>query len=364
MDLVSYNIGARPPGPISNTSGHITLEAAATTHGFLKNFIGTDQSEFGAPEIFMEGGILSEPPCLGVSDQYNEYVRAGLIKLVKGKISGVSSSSPRVINLSTDGEETVLDDVAAVVFATGFDPAPSVSFLSKEILDTLQADPSNDKCFLALNMNSTISNQIPSLGFVGFYRSPYWGVMEMQARFLGKLWSGDAKAAKALAEDTTKESLLKLRTDPRAAQFPMGDYAYLMEFWSDILDIRRKEPESTANGARSGVVLPARYLPANATAEQIEQSSASLRDVQQVLNASSESAKFVPRVIFKAMQGIWKLERSIDSRRSDYPSGTLIGEAHFHPRASTDENYDLEYLYKESGEFVSPQGFRFTATRR
>jgi hypothetical protein len=66
--------------------------------------------------------------------------------------------------------------------------------------------------------------------------------MEMQARLLGKLWSGGEKVAHALKDDTTIDEMMKLRGDPRRAQFPMGDYAYLMESFSEILGIKRFEP--------------------------------------------------------------------------------------------------------------------------
>ena len=69
--------------------------------------------------------------------------------------------------------------------------------------------------------------------------------MEMQARYLGKLWSGDNEAAKALQDDETMDEMLKLRHEPLlCAQFPMGDYAYLMESFSRILGIQRYEPNN------------------------------------------------------------------------------------------------------------------------
>jgi hypothetical protein len=144
-----------------------------------------------------------------------------------------------------------IPNVAAVVCATGFDASQSLDFLPKEILETLQFDPNDDGFPLALNYHTTVSRKFPSLGFVGFYRSPYWGVMEMQARFLGKLWSGDEKVAHSLNDDNTIDEMMKLRGDPRRAQFPMGDYAYLMESFGEILGIKRFEPAES--GADSSV---------------------------------------------------------------------------------------------------------------
>jgi hypothetical protein len=121
-----------------------------------------------------------------------------------------------------------------------------------------------DKSFIPYtNSDLDFSRKMPSLGFVGFYRSPYWAVMENQARFLEKLWSGDAQAEQTLEEDTTMEEMLSLRQDSRCAQFPMGDYAYLMESFSTILGMQRYEPSdpSLRTGKRLGNSPPSSEPP-------------------------------------------------------------------------------------------------------
>jgi hypothetical protein len=241
LDLVSYNLGWRPPGKVQNTSGHITPEAAALTHGFMETYIGNVQPELEQFQITDD--LRSEPPLLACSDNYNEFVRHKKIYMLQGRVQQCDSGKPDAI-LIRDGEDNMccIPNVAAVVCATGFDASQSLDFLPAEILQTLQFEPSDDGFPLALNCHATASRKFPSLGFVGFYRSPYWGVMEMQARLLGKLWSGGEKVAHALKDDTTIDEMMKLRGDPRRAQFPMGDYAYLMESFSEILGIKRFEP--------------------------------------------------------------------------------------------------------------------------
>jgi hypothetical protein len=253
LDLVSYNLGWRPPGKVQNTSGHITPEAAALTHGFMETYIGNVQPELGQFQI--TDNLRSEPPLLACSDHYNEFVRHKKINMLQGRVQQCDSGKPDAI-LIKDGEDNTccISNVAAVVCATGFDASQSLNFLPAEVLQTLEFDPTDDGFPLALNCHTTVSRKFPSLGFVGFYRSPYWGVMEMQARLLGKLWSGDEKVAQALKDDTTIDEMMKLRGDPRRAQFPMGDYPYLMESFSEILDINRFEP--TVNGTDSSVRRP------------------------------------------------------------------------------------------------------------
>lgn len=185
--------------------------------------------------------------------------------------------------------------------------------------------------------------------------------MEMQARYLAKLWGGDEKAAQALAEDETMDMMLKLRNNPRRSQFPMGDYAYLMESFAEILDIKRSEPEGST--ARSGIVLPPRYLPSDASPIQRQEAQTSLSIIDRIFTESCTTGKFVARATFRALQGIWHLSRKIESQLATFPSGTLNGTASFLPRYPTDENADMEYLYFEEGDFRPSWGGTMTAKR-
>ncbi|MCJ1313567.1 hypothetical protein MMC25_007246 [Agyrium rufum] len=70
------------------------------------------------------------------------------------------------------------------------------------------------------------------------------------------------------------------------------------------------------------------------------------------------------RELFQAMNGEWDLFRRINSRISTYPSGTFQGTARMTARSPTDESYDLEYLYEESGQLTTQQGFTMQGSRR
>ncbi|KAB8299106.1 hypothetical protein EYC80_001219 [Monilinia laxa] len=362
LDLVTYNLGLKPPGPLKNSSGHIPPEAAILTNDFMENYLGTDQSEIGADHLAIAGDIRSEPPRLTASENYIEFIRSGDIKTIRGEVTSAGPDQPNSIIVEEDGTQQTIDDVAAVVLATGFDASPSLNFLPKEILQHLSFDKSSSEFPLALNMYSTVKATIPSLGFVGFYRSPYWGVMEMQARFLGKLWSGDAQAQKVLDSDDSLDKVLELRIDPRIAQFPMGDYAYLMESFSAAVGIQRQEPHDPE--ARTGIVLPSRYLYSHANSTQKEQAALALSIVDSIFHASSTRGAFVAKAIFRSLHGTWKLSRSLKSSLSTFPSGTFTGTAKFLPRFPTAPSFDSEYLYIEEGDFVTDTGMSFRASRR
>lgn len=68
--------------------------------------------------------------------------------------------------------------------------------------------------------------------------------------------------------------------------------------------------------------------------------------------------------IFNGFDGHWKLYRKIQSVEPTYPSGTFNGSASFKERHVTDPAYSAEYLYTESGEFVTTQGLQMRATRQ
>lgn len=70
------------------------------------------------------------------------------------------------------------------------------------------------------------------------------------------------------------------------------------------------------------------------------------------------------KALFQGLQGKWLLRRNIKSAISTYPSGFFEGIAVLKAREPTDEAYDLEFLYSESGKFTAGQGFVMKATRR
>lgn len=329
----------------------------------MAKYLGTDQSEIGTDHLAITGDVRFEPPRLTASENYVEYVRSGDIKTIRGKVRSAVPDQPNAIIVEENGTQQIIDDVGAVILATGFDASPSINFLPQDILQHLSYDESSDKFPLALNIHSTINASIPSLGFVGFYRSPYWGVMEMQARFLGKLWSGDAQAQKALESDDTLDKLLELRADPRVAQFPMGDYAYLMESFSTTLGIQRQEPSGDPE-TRTGIVLPSRYLYSHASETQKEQAALALSIIDSIFESSSTRGAFVAKAIFRSLQGTWNLSRSLKSSLSTFPSGTFTGTAKFLPRFPTAPSFDSEYLYIEEGDFATDTGMTFKASRR
>ncbi|CAM1511777.1 Fc.00g092900.m01.CDS01 [Cosmosporella sp. VM-42] len=384
LDFGAYNLNNRPH-PLTNTQGHITEDTAEIVNGIFTAVVGTDQSEF-SPLLKIDESSKKEQPYLAVSDWYSDFVRSGLIELSKGKVKSLDGA----IATLSGGEK--IEDIAAVVVATGFDPSPCLDFLPQDVLKTLQHSPKHFDQPIALAFHGTHHPDVPNLGFVGFYRSPYWGVMQMQAQFMKALWSDKPKIGpllRALKLDDSIQRTLDLRDDPRVSQFPMGDYVYLMNEFSTALARSiwpglEPTPKLPHNKLPLDMLTPARYEPSWNSMPGLdlfayESAGRSRLDTQKVAMDGLTTSRFVARAVFRSLLGTWKLERDLKSKLPTHPSGHFSGTAKFLLREKTTEglrcanNADglpeldesgWEYLYIEEGEFKTEQGFGFTATRR
>ncbi|KAI0200394.1 hypothetical protein F4808DRAFT_169716 [Astrocystis sublimbata] len=386
-DLPSYNLAIRPR-PFTNTQGHLSLEAARKFNSIYQTVVGTDQSVF-SPETKIAGELLDEPPFLAVGSQYMDFVRSRLIKLVRGRLIKFGGT---VATVSTNNSEVSIPGVAAVIVATGFDPTPSISFLPSSILEALSHSPAHPNLPVALAFHGTHHPTLPTLGFVGFYRSPYWGIMEMQARFVTRLFQEHAEGTislrspsfeAALANDDSVQRTLSLRVDPRCSQFPMGDYAFLMQEFATALDLPISSPFGTtpslANGRPMDILTPARYISPGASDAQRAQAARSLESTHSTAVAGLTGRSYIAGAIFRSLLGEWDLDRELVSKLPSHPSGRFVGTAKFFLRSGTadgrehkfsnnskdDSDVGLEYLYIEDGEFMAAgTQMRFRATRR
>ncbi|KAJ4297386.1 hypothetical protein N0V88_004305 [Collariella sp. IMI 366227] len=376
FDLGSYNLANRVH-PLTNSQGHISEDAAKGLHAIYQKALGTDQSIF-SPAVAIKGTNIENPPFIAASDTYMEFVRSGLISVSHGKFDAISGCEATVLPSNQK-----VDNIAAVVFATGFEASSSISFFPTSVQETLSLCPSDLNKTVALAFHGTYHPDVPNLGFVGFYRSPYWGVMEMQARFVTALWAGGGPALEeALSKDTSIQRTLSLRNDPRASQFPMGDYAWLMQEFATALGLERsppsgKLPRLPPAGMEMDILTPSRYPSKSLTEFQHAEAAKSLQQTEATALAGLTAAKFVARAAFRSLLGEWKLERDLISKRPDHPSGHFSGTAKFLLREGTrdarESEFDnlgedvdpvTEYLYIEEGDFKAFSGMSFRTTRR
>lgn len=372
LDVCSFNIGRRPPGDISASSGLMSTERAQISHKFIQSLVG-DQKDLNAPCLVAES---TETPAYGVltaKGMYSELVRDGLIQTISGRVTRIEDSGPNgsataYITRTEDSQETAVEHVAGVVYATGFSPMSALDFLPLIVKEQhLEFDPSSHRLPIILQHYQTSIPTLPNLGFVGFYEGPYWGIMEMQARLLANSWASASEGEQSSDGESfhseEADKLVELRRamhlrDSAVPQYWNSDYPGLMEELARQVGITRNDERF---GERSGPMCPARYCDSTCDADQATET---LEDLRTTLLETETKPTFVSQAAFRAMHGTWKVHRELNSAIATFPSGTFTGIANFHPRFPTDSAYDQEYLYIESGEFVTEQGFRMQASRR
>jgi cation diffusion facilitator CzcD-associated flavoprotein CzcO len=385
LDFSSYNLNNRPR-PLTNTQGHIPEATAKVVHSVYKAVLGSDQSEY-SPLLKIDGTNDDRQPYLAVSEWYTDFVRSGMISLSKGKVESLEGSTATLSN------GTKIEDVAAVVVATGFDASPCINYLPQDVLKALHFSPKHIDQPVALAFHGTHHPEVPDLGFVGFYRSPYWGVMQMQARFVAALWSDNVSPGREseifknkLRDDISIQRTLELRDDPRVSQFPMGDYPYLVNEIAEALELKIREPLEPPvpslphNNLPLDMLIPARYSNPSDDQDSKDAATKSLEQTHKDATDGLTTSRFVAHAVFRSLLGTWKLERDLVSKLPSHPSGHFSGTAQFLLRNKTndglrcagnasddspsDDELGMEYLYIEEGEFKTEQGFGFKATRR
>ncbi|KFY26565.1 hypothetical protein V493_04020 [Pseudogymnoascus sp. VKM F-4281 (FW-2241)] len=359
LDLKLYELKRRQPGPIVSSSGPLKPEVSAARYTGIHASVG-DQKDLGADALVT---VEQTTPFAVLSESYAEFVRSGLIVPIAGRFSGYKEQdvdTVKAIVTSSDGAETYLSNIAASVVGDGYSPSASLSFLSPATKLALEYDETSTRVPIILQNCQTLHPSVPDLGFIGFYQGAYWGVMEMQARLLAARWSG------TVLPTHPDESLERLR-DLRQAmkekrsdipQYWFGDYTGYLEEISSALGLERND--SPFPNAGTGPVSPSRYL---ASADSHEEAIATMKELKSTLD-DCMNGKFRARAAFRALQGVWQVERSIESKKAHNLSGTFTGTGTFHPRAPSKEGVDLEYLYIEEGSFTDLSGQESPASRR
>lgn len=350
-------------------------------NGLFQAVLGNDQSAY-SEHLHVKDEDKTKQPYLAVSDWYCEFVRSGLITLSNGHVDSLNDST---VSISPGG--TKVDNIAAVIVATGFDASPCIDFLPKNVLEKLNHSPRHIDQPITLAFHGTHHPDVPRLGFVGFYRSPYWGVMQMQARFLSRFWSKTSdkplKLAEKIQQDGSIQRTLDLRDDPRVSQFPMGDYPFLMQELAEALDLPLGAPliaglpNLSHNSQPLNILTPARYTDSTDDEKAKEDAKLLRENTHRVTLQGLTTPHFVPRAVFRSLLGTWTLERDLISKLPSHPSGHYSGTAQFLLRGKTTDGLQCaangtntqdargwEYLYIEDGEFKTDTGFGFRATRR
>ena len=367
-ELVSNDLGRRGEEVVTyHASSEVTDAAARRTNGRLSVMVGSKQASLAGGLLSFEGDDgESRTPWVTISSSYSQFVHSGDITVHLGSLESVTATEIKM----SDGSTLELTEVALLVLATGFAPHSSLAILPDDILQSLGYRPGDDYAPLALDKFAMTNPAQPRIGFVGFYRGPYFGVSEMQARWLGKKWcrqwSGGVSdvANGSSAQESHQANAAATAKLPRG-QFPMADYVGLMESLSREVSIDRSPIPGLLT--KQGPVIAARYSSKSigkVEKQEIEKTLSSLAAQLSVGVEPNVDMRFLGPAVFRALQGQWKLIRQLISVFPGYPSGTFHGTATFYPRLPTDSAYSTEMLFVEEGELTTQQGLKMTGRRR
>ncbi|TEY43144.1 hypothetical protein BOTCAL_0378g00100 [Botryotinia calthae] len=354
LDSRLYDISSRPDDPISFNFGLSNAEKRKKLRQTLNMLMSgavdvenddgskkSDEDSFGAPYAV-------------VGDKYAEFIRSGAIKQVLGRITQLEQQPQNkdlmLATVESQSGEVKMEDIAAVVYATGFSTSPALDFLPDEIKESLGFDASYPRLPLLLSRDcmSSSRDSPSSLALMGFFDGSYWGVLESQARLIARKWSEQNSGLSSPSHDhnkTEEDSSPKLRAfmeelrimmdkDPSSVpQNFFSDYPGLMEEASRKLGLQKI---NLSWGEREGMVSPARYVDEQCNKTEAEKV---IQKLQKTLQDSRDGKAIFAKATFRGLQGNWKISNAKTEPNELPPNSS------FHPRYPTDATSDLEYLY-------------------
>ena len=371
-DFILYRRRSQPPDQQTQQ------ERWKKSHQFMRSVCGEPAGLSSGSNDYMD-----MPPYAAISDLYANYVRSGCIRIHTGRLASFSGSQLTIT--SDTGSYTLPSNITDIIFATGFHPSSATAVLPPALLSDL--DFSESETFLPFLLHrATLHPSFPNAGFVGYYRGPFWGIIELQARWCTGLFSG------SLPQPTEAEILegilveKTIRDSKPRVQFPRGDYVGFGTELANAVGIvlpplnfesnkRLLRPQDIFGPHL--LTRPPWLQPSDDKHATEPQTQPLIRELEQTLNLAATSALFVAPAVFRSLHGSWILNRTYISRHPDYPSGVSTGTAEFIARQAESspstsqeiqtlngEPTNLEYLYSEQTELTTSAGLKLAGTKQ
>ncbi|KAF2707825.1 hypothetical protein K504DRAFT_44984 [Pleomassaria siparia CBS 279.74] len=289
------------------------------------------------------------PPYCVISETYNELVRNGVVKPIMAQLirlrEGDNGKAVATI-ISLSGEETKLDNIAAVINATGFISRRGLSFLSEAVQTELGCDLDNARVPLILDSTYLCQrSNVPDIAFLGYNGVISWGIVEMQMRAVAAKWSSDQAALASEKEETCKavvdhiqamRDAMKENRRSEIPQVPFSDYIGMMEQAGRELSLERVD---LAYSPVEGFVCAARWVDSDMGKEEAVKTMTRLQDIQR---KATEGRMFLARAVFHGLSGKWVGERQVQD------GVELTQKVEMHARYPTAPDYHFEYVAVET----------------
>lgn len=246
LDLLSYSRELNPPSPAKTP-----IEARQESISFFKDAFGNPGDAH--PDLTMSEDP-TRPVFVVVSDGYLDAVRDGQIIPVRGSISHFNQNN-LVLN-SDETQKSLQSDV--VVMATGYRAA--LPYLDDQIKSKIAYDEQDQ--FMPVLLHDTVwPKDIDGLAFVGFYRGPYFGVVELQARWAAGVLAGNLPAPTSIEINAGVKTAENLRNQLPRPQFPHSNYVTLADKLAQKIgcypDVKSSDP--LYNHVYGGYFLPSHF---------------------------------------------------------------------------------------------------------
>ena len=306
---------------------------------------------------------MDMPPYVAVSDMYANFIRSGRVTLHTGHLTSVSGST---LTLTPPTPRPIPENITHIIFATGFRPSSSSSILPSSLLSDLSFSEADH--FLPILLHrATLHPSLPNAAFVGHYRGPFWGIIELQARWCAGLFSGSLPwpSLDELKEGISAEE--KMRSSRPRMQWPRGDY---VGFGCDLAQtVGISLPQHSLELNKQSLQPHNVFVPSHFQHPYRLETDTQMASLEKTLSLSATSGLFVAAAIFRALHGCWKLNRIYTSHLPEYPSGPSSGTAEFIPRKasilpnSTDTS-KIEYLYSEKTILTTSTGLQLQGSQQ
>ncbi|KAL1602428.1 hypothetical protein SLS60_005844 [Paraconiothyrium brasiliense] len=334
-----------------------TREPQPLTFGFAPASVEENQVLLFYYKEIIEGGVgdldfmEKLPANVALGDRYYQCVQDGRIKLIPGSVTrldrGKGSETITASVRGKNGQDIIIDNVAAVINATGFNSGGSLNFLAHDVKEQLEFDAANTRLPAVLNASYMAQNSnVPDIALLGFV-PVNWGIIEMQMRAVVNRWTGrpfdeDPAHVIALGEHMRyiQAAIRDEKRKEEVPQFLFGDYLGLMEQAARELHL---EQIYGKHGDFDGFYCSSRFIGRGESKGEALKTMYAIHHLQEEVERRNPLLAYVA---FTGLLGRWRSESRADG------GNKTVYEIDVHPRYATDPKYDLEHvvvLRKTSG---------------
>jgi len=281
------------------------------------------------------------PPRVVVSDEFLDLVAVGRIEVVEGRLVG-SDGGRELIVEGKDSGRLRISGIDSLISCTGY--RTQLDFLSRDILEVLEYDP--DDGFAPLTLCDDMYHPLlPNLGFVGMYNGPYFGVMELQARYLANRFSSYSSSSQQHDDKNDNDAALlnisrQIRNQSPRPQYARADYPGRMDALARRLHII---PQFAV---KNTMITPAFYTTSDHSSSTVAErvKNALAREISDCRNG-----KYSARTVLSGLLGTWRFERRIVRHDEKDATSHVKGEVTFCPRKDGSVKYREEGVFRING---------------